>query len=332
MKIAFTICSNNYLAHAKTLGDSFLEFHPNWKFIVGLVDEFDSSFDYSPFANFEIVKVADIDVPDFENIVEKYNIIELNTAVKPTFIKYIFINYNAEKLIYLDPDILVTSYFEEVITILDTKDIVITPHICSPIDDAFAPTDYHTLRGGVYNLGFIALARYDKIKDFIKWWDERVLKYGYCNLSKNMFYDQLWINYVPAMWDNYYIMKYLGYNMANWNLHERILTNIEKEFFCINQQYPLRFFHFSGYKYDNPSSIASYLTRYNFETRPDLKHLFSLYNDLLKKNNIEYISKLKVYYRRENSNMLIPQVYKSLSTKIIDRLKVTVKVLLTGRK
>ena len=47
--IAFTICSNNYLAQAKTLGDSFLEFHPDWKFIIGLCDEFDSSFDYSAF-------------------------------------------------------------------------------------------------------------------------------------------------------------------------------------------------------------------------------------------------------------------------------------------
>ena len=29
MNIAFTICSSNYLAHAKTLGDSFLEHHPD---------------------------------------------------------------------------------------------------------------------------------------------------------------------------------------------------------------------------------------------------------------------------------------------------------------
>lgn len=332
MQLAFTICSNNYLAQAKTLGDSFLEHHPDWKFIIGLVDEFDSSFDYSPFANFEIIKVADIKVPEFENVVDKYNIIELNTAAKPSFIKHIFTKHNANKLIYLDPDILVTSYFEEVITILDSRDIVITPHICSPIDDEFAPTDYHTLRGGVYNLGFIALARYDKIKDFIKWWDERVLKYGFCDFSKNMFYDQVWINYVPAMWDNYHILKHLGYNMANWNLHERMLTNTEKEFFCVNEQYPLRFFHFSGYKYDSPNSIAYYLTRYNFETRSDLKYLFFLYNDLLKKNNIEHINKLKVYYRFENKNVVNSRVNKSLFTKIINRFKITFKVFLTGHK
>jgi hypothetical protein len=329
MNIAFTICSNNYLAQAKTLGDSFLEYHPGWKFIIGLCDEFDSSFDYSVFNKFEIIKVKDINVPEFENIVQQYNIVELNTAVKPTFIKHIFTTYNANKLIYIDPDILVTSYFEEVIAILDTKDIVLTPHICSPIDDEYAPTDYHTLRGGIYNLGFIALARYDKIKDFIQWWDERVLKYGFCDFSNNMFYDQLWINYVPAMWNDYFIMKHLGYNMANWNLHERILTEMNNRFF-VNKEVPLRFFHFSGYRYNNPNSIAFYLTRYDFESRPDLKKIFFKYQNLLESNNIEQISKLKVYYLFEDSSVIVSPRKNTFFKKITNRLKKTIKVFLTG--
>lgn len=329
MNIAFTICSNNYLAQAKILGDSFLEYHPDWKFIIGLCDEFDSSFDYSIFDKFKIIKVKDINVPEFKHLVQQYNIIELNTAVKPTFFKHIFTNYNANKLIYIDPDILVTSYFEEVISILDTKDIVLTPHICSPIDDEYAPTDYHTLRGGIYNLGFIALARYDKIKDFIQWWHERVSKYGYCDFSNTMFYDQLWINYVPAMWDDYYIMKHLGYNMANWNLHERMLTEKNNRFF-VNNEVPLRFFHFSGYKYNNPNSIASYLTRYDFESRPDLKNLFFKYHNLLNNNNIEQISKLNVYYLFRHKSLVLSAVKKSFLRKIIHRLKKTIKVFLTG--
>jgi hypothetical protein len=332
MEIAFTICSNNYLAQAKTLGDSFLKFHPNWEFVIGLVDEFDTSFDYSFLDEFEIIKVGDINVPDFESIVEKYNIIELNTAVKPTFIKHIFTNYKATKLIYLDPDILVLSYFAEVINILDTVDIIITPHICKPIDDDYAPTDYHTLRGGVYNLGFIALARYEKVKDFVKWWDDRVLKYGYCDFSRNMFYDQMWINYLPSLFDNYLILKHLGYNMANWNLHERKLTNISDQNYRINNQIPLRFFHFSGYKFNNPNKIASYLTRYNFETRTDLKDLFSFYNKNLLSNNIETISELQVYYRAIHENINISKGKKNVIKRVIDRLQVTLKILLTGRK
>lgn len=332
MEIAFTICSNNYLAQAKTLGDSFLKHHPNWKFIIGLVDEFDTSFDYGLFDDFEIIKVADINVTEFENIVKKYNIIEQNTAVKPTFIKHIFTKYNANKLIYLDPDILVVSCFEEVITILDSVDIIVTPHICTPIDDEYAPTDYHTLRGGVYNLGFIALARYDNVKSFVQWWSDRVLKYGFCDFSKNMFYDQMWINYLPSLFDNYHIIKHLGYNMANWNLHERRLHKTESENYCINDQLPLRFFHFSGYKYNSPDTIASYLTRYDFETRADLIDLFSLYQNHLMKNNIEKISQLKVFYQLVYEEAKIKAVKKALIRRIMNRLEVTIRVLLTGRK
>ncbi len=47
MTIAFTICSNNYLAHAKTVGDSYLKYHPNNKFIIGLVDKLQDEYDYS---------------------------------------------------------------------------------------------------------------------------------------------------------------------------------------------------------------------------------------------------------------------------------------------
>lgn len=328
MNIAFTICSNNYLAQAKTLGDSFLEYHSDWKFIIGLVDEYDLNFDYSFFDRFEIIKVNEINVPDFENLVSKYNIIELNTAVKPTYIKHIFLNYNALKVIYIDPDILVTSYFEEVISILDTKDIVITPHLCSPIDDEFLPTDYHTLRGGVYNLGFIALARYDKVKDFISWWDDRVLKYGFCDFSKNMFYDQIWINYVPAMWDNYFILKHFGYNMANWNLHERKLTSSTKNKLIINEIYPLRFFHFSGYKFTQPNTIASYSNRFNFKTRDDLIYIFEHYRNLVLSNKYEIINTLNVKYDKSKSiNLRKKNIFK----KMINRISKTISFLIFGK-
>jgi hypothetical protein len=69
---------------------------------------------------------------------------------------------------------------------------------------------------------------------------------------------------MPALYDNYFILKHPGYNMANWNLHERQLF-IEKTSF-VNDEYPLCFFHFSSYKFNNPEQICSYLTRYDLIT------------------------------------------------------------------
>jgi len=330
MNIAFTICSNNYLAHAKTLGDSFLEHHPDMKFIIGLVDKFNSDLDYEIFSNFEIIPVEDISVPEFENLHLKYNITELNTAVKPTYFHHIFKKYDAKKVIYIDPDIFVLSAFDEVFNILDSQNILITPHMCSPIDDDFSPTDYHVLAGGVFNLGFIALSNYQKVKLFLDWWHVRAVKYGFRNYSKGMFYDQLWINYVPCFFDNFHILKHIGYNMANWNLHERIITSHENGVYKLNHNFLLRFFHFSSYKFNNPHEICAYQTRYNFVSRPDLLSIFNSYNQKLVENNVDQISKMKVFYY-PNLNQTVSSIKdKTIIIEIIFRIKKALRVLIKG--
>ncbi len=171
-----------------------------------------------------------------------------------------------------------------------------TPHICTPIDDDLEPSDYHTLRAGVFNLGFIALSNYAAIIPFLNWWHDRVIKYGYGNHTLNMFYDQLWLNFVPVMFENYYILKHPGYNMAVWNLHERWLKS-EGADYVVNDLYLLRFFHFSSYKYTRPDKICNYPeARYDLVSRPDLVNLFNDYTSLLHGNNIEALSKAPVWY------------------------------------
>jgi hypothetical protein len=46
-EIIFTLCSNNYLAQAKTLGDSVKKFNPDVLFVIGLVDKLHPEIDYS---------------------------------------------------------------------------------------------------------------------------------------------------------------------------------------------------------------------------------------------------------------------------------------------
>lgn len=328
MTTVFTLCSNNYLAHAKTAGDSYLDHHPGHLFIIGLVDEYDKGIDYSLLSRFTIIPVKEIGLGGFEELNKKYTITELNTAVKPAYFHHIFNRYQQQNVIYLDPDILVMSTFFELFELLEKHNIVITPHICSPIDDAFAPTDYHTLRGGIFNLGFIGLSNYSKVLDFLNWWHERVIKYGFADFSQSMFYDQLWINYVPVFYDNYYILKHPGYNMANWNLHERVLTQ-EQDTYYVNQKFPLRFFHFSSYKFNKPEMICAYLTRYTFDTRPDLKKIFDAYRALLLSNSAEQLSKAHVYYFPDlNKDKTVPQ--KSIGQKVFYRVNRTIRMLIKG--
>jgi len=327
MNIAFTICSNNYLAHAKTVGDSFLKHHQDFTFIIGLVDRYSEELDYSSFNNLIFLPVEELHIEGFDELKDRYNITELNTAVKPSFFTYLFEKYKASKIIYIDPDIWVHGRFTEVIDALDNKNIVLTPHICSPIqDDDLIPTDYQLLRTGVFNLGFIALSGYESLKEFLSWWHLRVIKYGFGNYTENMFYDQLWMNLIPAFYENYYILRHPGYNVANWNLHERMVKILDSEKYRVNESYELKFFHFSSYKYDTPEVLCYYQNRHNFTNRPELKPLFDKYRTLLKENNIETIKRLSVYYYPD----LYKKTERSIARKGFDRIKRSIKVLLTG--
>ena len=120
MKIAFTICSLNYFAQALSLGESLSRINPQYKYIIGLVDkpdEFYKNCDEELISLVEknnIIEIDKLDIPNFELFCLRYDIMELNTAVKPYYFDYFFRNTeDLEYVVYLDPDILVYSKLED---------------------------------------------------------------------------------------------------------------------------------------------------------------------------------------------------------------------------
>src|ERR1035437_5948390 len=113
MIIVFTLCSNNYLAQAITLGNSLLKHNPDYTFKIGLVDKINSQIDYG-IIPFDIVAVENIGITVFDEMFKRYSITELNTAVKPFYFQHFFKIYNpGDIIIYLDPDILVFNPFTD---------------------------------------------------------------------------------------------------------------------------------------------------------------------------------------------------------------------------
>jgi hypothetical protein len=324
--IAFTLCSNNYLPQAKILGDSFLNYHPQTKFVIGLVDTYNSLVDYKCYNNMEILPVEEIGMCDLGLLSKRFNIIELNTAVKPSYFSFLFKKYSASNIIFLDPDIEVFSTFEEVFDLLKNYNIIITPQNCVPIDDSDSPSDIDLLGTGIFNLGFIALSNYERVASFLKWWHERIVKYGYANTSYNMFFDQLWINLVPAFFDNYYILKHRGYNMSPSNLHERIVSHSKNGKLTVNSDSLLRFYHFSGYRYNSPEQICHYSKRFSFETRKDIVPIYENYQIALLENNITKLSTIKPYY--SNEPIILRREERSKFLQMLSRIKRASKLLI----
>lgn len=319
MTLAFTLCSINYLAQARTLGDSLRETNPDYQYVIGLVDKLSvARLPDALMPDYPMIEVDKIGIPDFAGMCDRYDITELNTAVKPFYIDYLYRTYpNADVVIYFDPDIIVFGPLHDLNHALTTYSLVLTPHTCSPTPDWERPNDQHHLNTGIFNLGFIGLRNDPTARQFVDWWKDRLVYECRNDLCAGLFVDQHWVNFAPVYHDQVLIDHHLGYNVAYWNLHERYFSQDEAGQWWVHpvQEYdpalksqnePLQFFHFSGYNPERPNEISKYQTRYNFTNadnrnrnggpvgspdrqRPDVRPLFDLYRErLIANHNDQY--------------------------------------------
>jgi len=283
--IIFTIISKNYLSYARVFTQSFHKYHPNIKVFVLLVDELGGYINPKK-ENFEIIEVSKIGIRNFKSFAFKYNILELNTAVKSFFIEYLFKKYKFNKILYFDPDILVINNLNKLFEILDHHSILLIPHITKPINDNYKPGEINFLKSGSYNLGFIGLANTGTTKNFLKWWQERVYDNCLYKVENGLFVDQKWIDLVPSFYNDYYILYEPGYNVAYWNLQERrvVLKGESLEKATVNNKH-LYFFHFSGFDPEREYLVSKHQNRFSLRGNlKNLKPLFDIYKNLLFEN------------------------------------------------
>ena len=296
MIVVFTLCSSNYLAHAKVLGDSLTENNPDHRFVIGLVDRVPEELEPSYWHPYELIPVEELDVPEFGEMVRDHNVVELNTAVKPFYLEHLYRrNPEVEAVIYLDPDILVTGSFQSLTDKLRTHDIVVTPHSCT-FDDSDTNLYYEggMLTGGIYNLGFIATARRATTFSFLKWWQKRLQNCCHFRQGRGGFVDQLWVALAPLYFPNVYVEKDPGYNICYWNHFERQLTRRNGRY-LVNDKHDVVFYHFSSYNPMKPELIAGRpgAKIMSFSERPDLKPLYDDYRQRLFSKGYPKIRALK---------------------------------------
>lgn len=336
MKIAFTICSNNYLSQAKTLGDSLMGHNPDYKFIIGLCDKKNDSIDYDFFKPYEIIEVEKLEIENFEWMVYNYYIIELNTAIKPFFFQYFIREYkNIETVMYFDPDIKVfnkLSYIEEE---LADRSVLLTPHTLSPIPlDGKTPNETHFLNYGIYNLGFIAVRPCQAACKMLSWWAERLSIQCFDRVAEGLFVDQLPMNFAPVFFEAVHVSHTVGYNYAYWNFHEREISQSQGIYY-INKIYPLIFFHYSSFKPIQPLKISLHQTRFELEAGTILFHLFTEYANELIKNKYFELKEIKCYYSEVRDQFLeklnlAKQQKQQRQSGVLARIKHKLQVIIKG--
>lgn len=307
-----TIISKNYLASARALFRSVRCHHPDVPFYVLLVDCPDGCFD--PNAEpFEVILVQDLpNVPDATSLFFKYGLLELNTAVKPFFMAHLLETRKLRKLVYFDPDIYLFAPLDPVLRPLDEYAVVLTPHITQPIEDDREPGEVNFLRAGTFNLGFVAVAAGDSTDAFLHWWQKRLYDFCLTDQTRGYFTDQKWVNLAPALFDGFYTLKDPGCNIAYWNLHYRapnIALRADRAFLG---DAPVCFFHFSGFRPEQPDVVSKYQDRIQFADHPNLRAVFDFYADELRRCGIGDAEKWPYAYGRFDNGVAIPALARTL--------------------
>jgi len=280
----FTICSKNFIAYARTLYFSLKSQYPDLSFYVALCDTC-QGLDKQPF---EIVEISDLNIPDLEGMANRYNITELNTAIKPFVFEYLFGRTERQQVVYLDPDILVVSRLIEVERAFKGgASAVLTPHILQPAENVEVH-DQKMLQFGIYNLGFIALCNTPEVRNTVAWWGRRLEQQCVIRLEEGLFVDQKWADLLPAFIDRVHILRHPGYNVAYWNLSQRKVC-LENGQWFVNRE-PLRFVHFSGNKLDDSDTFSRHSAEITVQNIGDLAILLKKYRESVYNNGHRHYS------------------------------------------
>ena len=243
----FTSASFAYLDRVRVLGETLKRFHPDWTLWLCLPDEEPPGFVFDPSAESfsNIVRLSELGIPDLKRWTFDHDVVELCTAVKGQMLCQL-LEEGADKVVYLDPDIALFDDLAPVVALLDSHNVILTPHQTEPDTEISAIIDNEigSLKHGIYNLGFFAVAGRPEGLRFARWWRDRLSMFCFDDIPNGLFTDQRWCDHVPVFFDGVHILRDPGYNVASWNLSRRTI-GIEEDGTIRAAGSRLRFFHFT---------------------------------------------------------------------------------------
>ncbi len=280
----FTICSNNYMPAARTFLQSVRRHHPEADLFVCLADRrIDMAGLYDP--DWTIVEAHTLPIHDFATFSFRYDIMEMNTAVKPFMFQHLLNHLDYDQVLYFDPDIEIFRPLEPILGPLRSgASFVLTPHLCAPVEDEDEPNDMTIMRAGVYNLGFLGVSACDESRTVLAWWARRLTYLCISAIEIGIFVDQKFMDLVPGFASKAHISHDTGLNVAYWNLGQRRLEATDDGWQVDGG--PLTFFHYSGFNARKPASLSKYAPRYDANLSPAIAALIAGYAERLIANGL----------------------------------------------
>jgi hypothetical protein len=244
----FTSFTFSYLSKARVLARSVKRHCPDWRLWAVIPDAEPKGFAFrleeEPFD--AVIWAGDLPECGAGSWVFQHDVVELCTAVKGPALRRLLSEPDADKIVYLDPDIAVFSSLSRIVDLLDEHSILLTPHQISPDHGERAVIDNEicSLATGAYNLGFLAIRNNADGRAMAEWWAQRLMRFCHDDRPRGLFVDQKWCDLAPCLFDGVKILRDPGCNVASWNLSRRKVAIGRDGSITVNGA-PLRFFHFT---------------------------------------------------------------------------------------
>jgi hypothetical protein len=248
-----TVITRSYLPFARVLAQSIRRFHDDPIYVV-CVDDPGGYFDPSR-EPFTVLTAQDLLPVEDRNLLFYYTPFEACNALRAYLHNYLLERTSHDRWLYLDSDIFVTAPLDLAFDAMNAPASgVISPHCTQPAPVAIMePVETSLQKHGIYNSGFLALRRCSETQEFATWFVQRLRSLCFF-MHRDVYVDQLWLNFVPEYFPAMLSWKHPGANVGYWNLHERTLTRSPSGFLANGQT--LLFVHFSRWLYEAPDNWA----------------------------------------------------------------------------
>lgn len=317
-----TISALNYAARVEVLARTFAKFHPDIPFHFFVVDDPSGARSKKllktktklSFMN-DLVRHHEKrsrQVP-FMSMMFPYDVMEASTAVKPFVLMHLLEEMGYDEVLFIDPDAMIVSKLDSVWSAFRDADVLLTPHLVTlgDFDKTFLNERTAALYG-IFNLGFIGVANTPKVKEFLSWWGQRLVRHCVKNVAQGLFTDQRWIDVAFGGLSNAAVLRDPGLNVAHWNMCERDVWRDKSGRYKVGKE-TLKFFHFSGYQPKHPKLLSVHRPDLKLDDLGAVKDLAREYHQLLLKNGHAAIEKADYGYRKFSNGVEIPQVVRDWS-------------------
>lgn len=236
---------------------------------------------------------------------------ELATSVKPFAIMHFFETLDCKAVLFFDPDIVLFSRLDDLISYFEEASLILTPHLTTPETEleAIIDNEISALKHGVYNLGFIDVKNDPIGRNFVKWWAMRLQYFYLAEPEHGLWVDQKWVDLVPALFEKVKIVKDSRFNVAPWNISQRKLSgSLEKGIFVDGKF--LGFYHFTGW-----DSGAHKVMAYKYASgNKTLRDLIIWYDRKIKQFEGAKVERLEGQERFDNGTP-VKEIYKRIYKK-----------------